>query len=117
MPKHATKVTVAIDGTDFSDFSSFEQGEVTYGTQVELMNKTGYGELTERHTFTVTVSRAADTVKIHRLSNVTFVVEYDTGQRDTYVNCYPLTKGAGTIDGTSPEAQDVTFMAESLIEE
>jgi hypothetical protein len=117
MAKYATKVTTTINGSDFSDFSSFEEGETNIGTQVELMNKTGWGELTERYTFTVTVMYQADTQRIHNLRDATFVVAFNTGQRFTYSGCYPLTKGAGSLDGTTPLSQDVTFMAENLVEE
>ena len=118
MSKYVNRVKLEFDGVIFDDFSQFSDDSVEKHVRVDLMNKTGHAEKTERYGFSVTVlTPQVQGVDIRNVADGTCTVEYDSGQRVTYQGVYCLETGDNPVDGETPANRTMTFSAERKVEE
>jgi len=118
MSEYVCKVTLEVNGSAITDFSSVSEGEVELAKQVNLMNKTGHISITPRYTvqvdYVVPLTGAFDwtTVKDGRLT-----IENEGGGRTTYTGVYTTKIGEAKADGDKEMTKNITLGAEARKEE
>ncbi|HHA19883.1 MAG TPA: hypothetical protein ENK70_09285, partial [Methylophaga sp.] len=95
MSQYVNKVTLEVDGVQFTDFSGFTDNSVEKHVQVPLMNQTGHAKKTARYSFSVTtaIPFAEVAIDLDEVANGTCTVVYDNGDRVTYLGVYTLETG------------------------
>lgn len=111
--EYVNKCTLEFNGQSIESFSSFTENDTTLGKQVELMNTTGFADMTPRYGFTVDWKRPKGGWPFNPLNikNGVVTVEYDDGTRVDFGGVKSLTTGDGTIDGETELTRTGTYGA------
>lgn len=117
--EYVSRVLLDINGQSIEDFKTVTEKEVEINKAVNLMNKTGFINVTPRYGVEVDyiVPETGtwfdfSTVKDGRLS-----IEFMNGKRVTYTGLYVLKIGDLAIDGEKEATKKITFGAGGRIEE
>ena len=117
MPQGVVRLSVEIDSVPYEFFASFTEDDVEISKQINYMNSTGFALLKERNTFSLDKIRTfGDTLNFRTIVNGTFTVEYETGERITFIGVHTMVLGAETGDGESEMTSAIAFGAASRTE-
>jgi hypothetical protein len=110
----ATKVTLEVSGSPFTDINGFSEGDRQIGKPVKYMNKRGYAETTPDITFsfTIVVNVAKNFDFLESLRNVTVTAEYDGGDRVIFLNSNPTDISEKSANGEDEITYDISWTAE-----
>lgn len=112
MSEYIVKMSLVVNGEEETNFSEFTENEVVHGKVVQLMNKSGFGEITERYGFmlkyVVPTVGARDWGKV---KNAVVTVQFDDGITIIFRGSYALSTGSGTANGADEITKDITFFA------
>jgi hypothetical protein len=104
--------TLEVDGKTFSDFDSFTDNSVIVAKTVNLMNKTGFANMTPRYGFSISVKKPyTGEISLDKVKNGTLTVEYDDGDRILYSGVYTLETGDAVTDGETELTMTKVFGA------
>lgn len=115
MSQYVNRCILEVNGVSFEDFESITVNSVTKHKAVNLMNKTGFAAMTERHTLSVNVKKnfVKSPIDLDNVKGGTITIEYENGDRDTFAGVYSMETGDGTIDGETELTTTKTFGAET----
>ena len=110
----ATRVTLEIDGTEFSDINNFTEDARPKGKQVKYMSKLGFAKITTEigFSFTIVLSTTVNFDDIENVNNATVVVEYEGGDRVIFLNCNVTDVGDKSANGEDEITYDLSWAAE-----
>ena len=115
---YCNRCELEVQGTTFSDFSSFTNNSVTVAKQVEMMNKTGFAKMTPRYGFTIEVKKPyVGSIDLDNITDGTLTVEYDSGERILYKGVQSIETGDETTDGETETTITKTFGATDKVKE
>ena len=120
MPNKAgTKVTLEIDGAEFTNLQSYTENERVKSKQVKYMNKLGSAGVTSNIGFSVdaVLDTVVDLSFLENIENATIVVEYEGGRRVIFLNCRTESIGEQTANGEDEIVYPVVFNAEDRKDE
>lgn len=111
--RYISKCELTFNGQSLTDFSAFSESERALAQQVNLMNKTGYADLTPRYQITLdyNVPASGDEFDWDGLRDATLVVEYDGGRRTQYSGVRTLSVGESALNGNDHLVRPVTLGA------
>ena len=118
MTEYVNRVTLDVNGTQIEDFKAFTDNEQELHKAVNLMNKAGFMETTQRPGCKVdyVVPKESEfdwsTVKDGRLS-----VEFENGRRVTFTGVYVLKIGEAKIDGDNEVVRAIDLGAIKRVNE
>ena len=113
---YIAKCVLTVDGQDESDFESVEEHEITSAKAVELMNKTGFAELTPRYGITVTyIVPSVNPRNWDLVKDATLIITDDGGNKTTYTGVRRLKVGAAKRDGKEELKQTIELGATKKI--
>lgn len=103
MPEYVTNVLLEVNGQNIEDFKSVTEGELVTARQVNLMNKTGFADVTARHQVEVeyVIPSDAPEFDFSAVKNGTLTIDKQNGVRVTYTGVRTLSIGAAKYDGES----------------
>lgn len=100
MSQYVNRCTLEVNGASFSDFASFTDNNTVVAKTVNLMNKTGFAQMTPRYGFSLEVKKPySGELNLDSIQNGTLTVEFDNGERILYRGVYTLETGDGAMDG------------------
>lgn len=116
MSQYVNRCTLEVNGVLFEDFEAVTINSVTKSKQVNLMNKTGFADMTPRYGFTVNVKKnyIKAPIDLENVKSSTATIEYENGARETFTGVHTIETGDGTIDGETELTKTVTFGAENM---
>jgi hypothetical protein len=115
---YVSKCDLEVQGTTFSDFSSFTDNSVVVAKQVDLMSKTGFAKMTPRYGFTIEVKKPyIGSIDLDSITDGTLSVEYDSGERILYKGVQTIETGDQTTDGETETTITKTFGATDKVKE
>lgn len=119
MSEYVTNVLLEVNGQNIEDFKSVTEGEVETAKPVNLMNKTGFANMTARHTVEVDYVIPSDAPEFDFASvkNGTLTIDKQNGVRVTYTGVRTLKIGAAKYDGESEgTVRTITLGASGKVE-
>lgn len=119
MSEYVTNVLLEVNGQNIQDFNSVTEGEAELAKQVKLMNKTGFANLTARHTVMVdyVVPSDAPEFDFASVKNGTLTIDKQNGVRVTYTGVRTLKIGETKYDGESEgTVRAITFGAAGKVD-
>jgi hypothetical protein len=109
---YIVKCILTHDGKDIEDFESITEHPIKRAKPVELMNKTGFGKLTPRYTFSVVyVVPTTNPLDWSKVTNDTFVIKDDGGRITTYIGVRLIEEGEAKRDGKEEVKQTIELGA------
>lgn len=110
----ATRITLEVEGQEFTDINNFSEDERPLGKQVKYMNKLGFAKTTQEigFSFTIVVNVNENFDFLESLENVTVVVEYEGGDRVIFINCNPTSVGEKAANGEDEITYDLSWASE-----
>lgn len=112
---YVSRCEFALDGKDLPDFKSYEEEDVQFTEQVNLMNKTGNRPMTPRYRFAINYVVPADEPEMDftqfRTGQHTVSVILEGGERVQWSGVRLLTRGGITADGESEAVRRILFSA------
>lgn len=116
--EYVLKICLDIDGQEITDFEEVEEKEIELFKTVELMNKTGFAELTPRYGVRVKycIPKDATEFDFKSVKNGRITIDRRNGTRITFIGCCPLRIGATTYNKDEAK-KDIEFGAIDRIEE
>ncbi|MBI5598667.1 MAG: hypothetical protein HY890_02890 [Deltaproteobacteria bacterium] len=112
MSKYASKITLTVNGQTIEDFKSVKIHEVEYAKPVNLMNKTGFVKVPQRHQVTVNyiVPNEAE-FDFSKVEDSTLTIGKEDGGTISYTGVTTLKVGETEFDGDKEAVRPITFMA------
>lgn len=107
-----TRAYLEVNGKLIEDFSKVSVSPVTHGKKINLMNGSGYAELTKR--FEVSLDYKVPTVGAvdwSTIKNSTLTVEYRGGDRVNFTGINIVEVGEAAIDGENELTQTIRLSA------
>lgn len=119
MALYVTRCVLEVNGQSVSDFNTFTETTRVLHKQVNLMNKTGHAEITQRYQCSLgyVVPQTGEEFNWDGVADGTLTIEYDSGKRITFGGVYTLEVGDGTTDGETETVKTISLGAESRTEE
>ncbi len=114
MPReYVSRVRLAINGQEISDFKSFTEGEIELGKAVNLMNTTGYMSKLPRYGLSLeyVVPENASEFDFTGVKDATLTVTRESGAVTTFSGVCILKIGAAKADGDNEETRTIDLMA------
>lgn len=112
--KAVTKVTLEIEGEEFTNLQEFSEDARVLAKKVKYMNKRGSAKITPEFGFTVNVvlDRNVNVDFLDSIEDATVVIEYDGGDRVIFLTVETLEVGEWTANGEDEVVYPVSFTAE-----
>lgn len=113
MSEYVMNVLLEVNGQNIDDFKAVTEGEVEMAKPINLMNKTGFGQVTARHTVEVDYVVPGDKPEFEfaQVKNGTLTIDKQNGVRTTYTGVYALKIGATKYDGDNEAVRTISFGA------
>lgn len=117
--EYVSRVTLEVNGQVIDDFDSVEEGELEHRKAVNLMNKTGSCEVTQRPTVSVDyiIPKDKEEFNFKDVSDATLVIDRGNGTRITYSGVCTAKVGRTKYDGTDAAKKTIDFIANERSEE
>lgn len=112
MSDFVNKITLVIDGETEENFKAFTPGGRTLRKQVNLMNKTGHVNMTERETFSLDYIKPIGPKRdFSGIEGGLVTIEYEDGSKIKYEGVHTLEIGDETHDGENEIVVPISFGA------
>ncbi|MCL2790122.1 MAG: hypothetical protein FWD79_05705 [Desulfobulbus sp.] len=113
MSEYVLSVLLEVNGQNIEDFKEVSEGEHEVAKQINLMNTTGFGKTTPRHTVEVSYVVPADKPEFNfeSVQNGTLTIDKKNGVRTTYTGVSTLKIGATKYDGENEAVRTITLGA------
>ncbi len=113
MSEYVMSVLLEVNGQNIDDFKAVTEGEAELAKSINLMNKTGFGQVTVRHTAEVDYVVPSDKPEFDfsQVKNGTLTIDKNNGVRTTYTGVYALKIGATKYDGDNEAVRTISFGA------
>jgi len=117
MADYVSKILLSVNGQEITDFNSFTEGGYTLRKPVNLMNKTGFMDVTPRHGCEVEYVVPEDGAEFDFDSVVgaTLVITFMNGETTTYTGVATLEVGDTKYDGDNEATRTIKFGAKGRI--
>ena len=102
---------VMVDGDEEDNIKDFQEDELETAKAVHLMNKTEFGDVTPRHTFSVLWVCNQGGRKWSELREAVVVVVMDDGSEIKYEGVRTLKVGEMTVDGENESTRRISLGA------
>lgn len=118
MSEYVMNVRLEVNGQEISDFKSVTEGEVDLAKPINLMNKTGFGSVTPRHSVEVeyVVPSDAPEFDFSGVKNGTLTIDLQNGVRTTYTGVRTLKIGASKYDGENEVTRTISLGASGKVQ-
>lgn len=113
MSDYVTKITLAINGEEITDFKSVTEKEYELRKQVKLMNKTGFINVTPQFGVDVeyVVPENAPEYDFSSVEGGTLILTFGNGEITTYTGVCTLKIGATKYDGDNEATRTIELAA------
>ncbi len=113
--KAVTRITLEIEGAEFTNLQSYTENERILAKSVKYMNKRGSAGITPEYGFSVDVvlDKNTNVDFLETIEDATVVVEYEGGDRVIFLNVRTVSIGEQTANGEDEIVYPVTFTAEN----
>lgn len=113
MSEYVMSVLLEVNGQNIDDFKAVTEGETELAKPINLMNKTGFGQVTGRYTVEVDYVVPSDKSEFDfsLVRGGTLTIDKQNGVRTTYTGVYALKIGATKYDGENEAVRTISFGA------
>jgi len=112
--KAVTRITLEVNGQEFTNLQSYTENERIIAKSVKYMNKRGSAGITPEYGFSIDVvlDKNENADFLESIEDATIVIEYEGGDRVIFLNVRTISIGEQTANGEDEIVYPVAFTAE-----
>lgn len=112
--KAVTRITLEINGQEFTNLQSYTENERIIAKSVKYMNKRGSAGITPEYGFSIDVvlDKNVNADFLEDIEDATVVIEYEGGDRVIFLNVRTISIGEQSANGEDEIVYPVAFTAE-----